>query len=325
MLMVFIATFHFGNCRMIKTEAIEETDELKLLSVISGTTSSTSDFMGAGEGSSTAKHSKSTSTQETPPLPYADWSTSMQAYYGGGAPPPFFPSIVASPTPHPYIWGGQHPMMPPYGAPVPYPTLYSPPEVYAHPGTPVVIRQKVASSSGNDGTTTQSAESENDGSSDANLQNDNSGNPVVHMPATAGNPNRGIDLSNTSAGNVAIEMQSNPSGAPQTVVPPPIMGQWARQDERELKKQKRKQSNRESARRSRMRKQAECEELQARVEMLSNENQGLKDELQRLSEECKKLTSENDSIKGKLSKFREPEAVLKLDDHLKSRSDEGQN
>ncbi|KAI3704561.1 hypothetical protein L1987_74785 [Smallanthus sonchifolius] len=248
---------------------------------------------------------------------------SFLAYYGGGAPPPFFPSIVASPTPHPYIWGGQHPMMPPYGAPVPYPTLYSPPEVYAHPGTPMVIRQKVASSSGNDGTTTQSAESENDGSSDANLQNDNSGNPVVH--ATAGNPNRGIDLSNPSAGNVGIEMQSNPSGAPQTIVPPPIMGQWARQDERELKRQKRKQSNRESARRSRMRKQAECEELQARVEVLSNENQGLKDELQRLSEECKKLTSENHSIKGKLSKFREPEAASKLDDRLKSRSDEGQN
>ncbi|KAK1440604.1 hypothetical protein QVD17_06433 [Tagetes erecta] len=266
-------------------------------SAISGTTSSSSaaeqivDLMGAGEGNSTAKQSKPVSTQETHTSPYADWSTSMQAYYGGGAPPPFFPSIVASPAPHPYMWGGQHPMMPPYGAPVPYPTLYSPPEVYAHPGTPMVVRQKVASSSGNDGNTTQSAESENDGSSDANLQNDNSGNPAVHVPATAG--------------NVGLEMQSNPSGAPQSVVPPPIMGQWARHDERELKRQKRKQSNRESARRSRMRKQAECEELQARVEMLTNENQGLKDEMQRLSEECKKLTSENDSIKGKLTKFHE--------------------
>ncbi|XP_035841081.1 G-box-binding factor 1-like [Helianthus annuus] len=73
-------------------------------------------------------------------------------------------------------------MMPPYGAPVPYPTLYSPPEVYALPGTPMVVRQKGASSSGNDGNTTQSAESENDGSLDANLQNDKSRNPVVHTP-----------------------------------------------------------------------------------------------------------------------------------------------
>ncbi|MFS7954815.1 putative transcription factor bZIP family [Helianthus anomalus] len=267
--------------------------------------------MGAGEGSSTAKPSKPTLSQETHPPSYADWSASMQAYYGGGAPPPFFPSIVASPPPHPYMWGGQHPMMPPYGAPVPYPTLYSPPEVYAHPGTPMVVRQKVASSSGNDGNTTQSADSENDGSSDANLQNDKSGNLVVHTPATAK--------------NVAVEMQSNPSDAPQTAVPQPIMGQWPRQDERELKRQKRKQSNRESARRSRMRKQAECEELQARVEVLSNENHTLKDELQRLSEECKKLTSENDSMKGKLSEYCEPEVVANVDAHLKSREDEGQH
>lgn len=44
--------------------------------------------------------------------------------------------------------------------------------------------------------------------------------------------------------------------------------------------------------------QAECEELQHRVESLSGENRGLRDELQRLSEECEKLTSENNSIKA---------------------------
>lgn len=43
--------------------------------------------------------------------------------------------------------------------------------------------------------------------------------------------------------------------------------------------------------------QAECEELQRRVEALSHENHSLKDELQQLSEECEKLTSENNSIK----------------------------
>lgn len=47
--------------------------------------------------------------------------------------------------------------------------------------------------------------------------------------------------------------------------------------------------------------QAECEELQARVESLNNENSSLRDELQKLSEECEKLTSENSSIKVNLS------------------------
>lgn len=43
--------------------------------------------------------------------------------------------------------------------------------------------------------------------------------------------------------------------------------------------------------------QAECEELQARVERLATENSNLRDELQRLSEECEKLTAANISIK----------------------------
>ncbi|TYK02267.1 G-box-binding factor 1 isoform X1 [Cucumis melo var. makuwa] len=51
------------------------------------------------------------------------------AYYSVGAtPPPFFASTIASPTPHPYIWGGQHPLMLPYGTPVPYPAIYPPRE-----------------------------------------------------------------------------------------------------------------------------------------------------------------------------------------------------
>lgn len=43
--------------------------------------------------------------------------------------------------------------------------------------------------------------------------------------------------------------------------------------------------------------QAECEELQERVDKLNNENCTLRDELQRLSAECEKLTSENNYIK----------------------------
>nr|XP_043614558.1 G-box-binding factor 1-like isoform X2 [Erigeron canadensis] len=319
--------------------------------------------MGSGEQSSPAKHSKPTSTQETPPPSYHDWQSSMQAYYGSGAAPPFFPSAVASPTPHPYMWGGQHPMMPPYGTPVPYPALYPPAGVYGHPSMPMTpgtmppnaemegkapngkhkinkkskgnsvnanptgarTREngKAASSSGNDGAT-QSAESGNDGSSDASDEDDQQGysggkkgsfhqmladasarnndtepnvpgNTVVSMPAT--NLNMGMDLWNPSAGTGSMKMQPNHSGVPQSAGPPPMMAdQWV-QDERELKRQKRKQSNRESARRSRLRKQAECEELQARVETLNNENHSLRDELQKLSSECGKLTSENNSIK----------------------------
>ncbi|GJY17349.1 retrovirus-related pol polyprotein from transposon TNT 1-94 [Tanacetum coccineum] len=64
----------------------------------------------------------------------------------------------------------------------------------------------------------------------------------------------------------------------QTVATPMQADQWV-QDERELKRQKRKQSNRESATRSRLRKQADCEELQARVEALNSENHSLRDEL----------------------------------------------
>lgn len=50
------------------------------------------------------------------------------------------------------------------------------------------------------------------------------------------------------------------------------------QDERELKRIRRKQSNRESARRSRQKKQAECEDLQAKVQRLDQENTALRQE-----------------------------------------------
>ncbi|KAI4330341.1 hypothetical protein MLD38_028639 [Melastoma candidum] len=94
--------------------------------------------MGNGDESTPAKPSKAPPSlaQEAPTVPaYPDWSSSMQAYYGaaGATPPPFFPSTVTSPGPHPYIWGSQHSLMPPYGTPVPYPAIYPPGGVYAHP------------------------------------------------------------------------------------------------------------------------------------------------------------------------------------------------
>ncbi|KAG4121226.1 hypothetical protein ERO13_D11G192700v2 [Gossypium hirsutum] len=344
--------------------------------------------MGTEEESSPANHSKPTaSAQEMPTTPaYPDWSSQMQAYYGAGAtPPPFFASTVASTTPHPYIWRGQHPLMPPYGTPVPYPVIYPPGGVYAHPnmaiapssapnnadheeksaddkdrgatkkskgtsGSKVEESGKAASGSGKDGGS-QSGESGSEGTADgsdennqqepgavkkgsfgqmladANMQSNTAvalvpGKPVVPVPGT--NLNIGMDIwSGAPAATGAAKMRPNVSGAVAAAAPGVVMhDQWI-QDERELKRQKRKQSNRESARRSRLRKQAECEELQARVENLANENCTLRGELQKLSDECEKLSSENSSIKEELMRICGPDALTKLEQENPSSVVEG--
>ncbi|XP_033146406.1 G-box-binding factor 1 isoform X1 [Brassica rapa] len=285
-------------------------------------------------------------SQDIPPTPYPDWSNSMQAYYGGGGTPnPFFPSPVGSPSPHPYMWGAQHHMMPPYGTPVPYPAMYPPGAVYAHPGMPMppasaptnkeTVKEqapgkkskgslkrkgeggeKAPSGSGNDGVS-HSDESVTGGSSDENDEN-----PNHQEQGSVGKPSFGQMLADASS-------QSNTTGEIQGSVPmKPLapgtnlnmgMDLWSSQagvpvkDERELKRQKRKQSNRESARRSRLRKQAECEQLQQRVESLTSENQSLRDELQRLSGECEKLKTQNSSIQDELVRVHGPEAVANLE------------
>ncbi|KAL0927532.1 hypothetical protein M5K25_001708 [Dendrobium thyrsiflorum] len=74
-------------------------------------------------------------------------------------------------------------------------------------------------------------------------------------------------------------------------------------DEREIKRQKRKQSNRESARRSRLRKQAECEELAHRVEVLKEENASLRAEVNRIKKEHEQLILQNASLKERLGEI----------------------
>ncbi|CAN7019486.1 unnamed protein product [Brassica oleracea var. botrytis] len=66
-----------------------------------------------------------------------------------------------------------------------------------------------------------------------------------------------------------------------------------------LSRQRRKQSNRESARRSRLRKQAECDELAQRAEVLNEENASLREEINKLRSQCEELTSENTSLNSR--------------------------
>ncbi|KAK6782884.1 hypothetical protein RDI58_020680 [Solanum bulbocastanum] len=82
-----------------------------------------------------------------------------------------------------------------------------------------------------------------------------------------------------------------------------VQSQMWIQDERELKRQRRKQSNRESARRSRLRKQAECDELAQRAEVLKEENASLRAELSRLRSEHDQLASQNASLKERLGEI----------------------
>uniref|UniRef100_A0A0D9XY05 BZIP domain-containing protein n=1 Tax=Leersia perrieri TaxID=77586 RepID=A0A0D9XY05_9ORYZ len=112
------------------------------------------------------------------------------------------------------------------------------------------------------------------------------------VPAPTTNLNIGMDYwANTASSTPAMHGKATPAAAPGSLVPGE---QWV-QDERELKRQRRKQSNRESARRSRLRKQAECEELAQRAEVLKQENASLRDEVNRIRKEYDELLSKNSS------------------------------
>ncbi|KAL6888597.1 hypothetical protein ACP4OV_009623 [Aristida adscensionis] len=115
---------------------------------------------------------------------------------------------------------------------------------------------------------------------------------VGGVPGSTTNLNIGMDYWGAPGSTAAVPAMHGkaPAGSARG-------DQW---DERELKKQKRKQSNRESARRSRLRKQAECEELGQRAEVLRSENSSLRAELERIRKEYEQLLSQNASLKEKL-------------------------
>ncbi|KAI3904561.1 hypothetical protein MKW98_014741 [Papaver atlanticum] len=140
--------------------------------------------------------------------------------------------------------------------------------------------------------------------------------PPVGVPGTVAGPttnlNIGMDYwgAPTPSALTAVHGKVSPATVPGSVVPNGLIGSregvqpelWI-QDERELKRQRRKQSNRESARRSRLRKQAECEELAQRVEVLKEENSGLKSQVSRIRSEYEQLLVQNSSLKERLGEI----------------------
>ncbi|XP_074270240.1 bZIP transcription factor 16-like [Silene latifolia] len=126
----------------------------------------------------------------------------------------------------------------------------------------------------------------------------------VAGPAT--NLNIGMDYWGTPASSPIPAMQGQvATGVVSTGSRDNLQSQLWIQDERELKKQRRKQSNRESARRSRLRKQAECDELAQRAEVLKEENANLRSELNRIKSECDQLMTENMLLKERLGETSE--------------------
>ncbi|KAM2988970.1 hypothetical protein FF2_003001 [Malus domestica] len=80
----------------------------------------------------------------------------------------------------------------------------------------------------------------------------------------------------------------------------------------EQRMERRRLANREAARRSRIRRQQECEKLQATAEILESEIAQIPRDIWRLSEQIEKLREENDSIFDELEKKYGADAVSDL-------------
>ncbi|XP_023743703.1 bZIP transcription factor 68 isoform X2 [Lactuca sativa] len=130
----------------------------------------------------------------------------------------------------------------------------------------------------------------------------NVGNNQTMVVGPTTNLNIGMDYwSGTNSSNIHGKLTSAPvAGGVVTTGSRDMQLQPWLQDERELKRQRRKQSNRESARRSRLRKQAECDELAQRAEVLKDENSSLRAEVGRLRTEYEELLAQNASLKERL-------------------------
>ncbi|KAK9716144.1 hypothetical protein RND81_06G213800 [Saponaria officinalis] len=132
-------------------------------------------------------------------------------------------------------------------------------------------------------------------------------------------PMRGQVSASVAAGLVSAGSRDN------------LQSQLWLQDERELKRQRRKQSNRESARRSRLRKQAECDELAQRAEVLKEENANLRAELNRIRGDFDHIMTENAVLKERLGITSEdlgssqPELCLANGTQESLKTDQGQN
>nr|XP_043624687.1 common plant regulatory factor 1-like isoform X2 [Erigeron canadensis] len=275
---------------------------------------------------------------------YSDWAA-MQAYYGPRmVMPPYFNPAIASGHPHPpYMWGPMQHMMPPYGA------MYPHGGVYTHPGVTISAKSTgnsdqglikklkevdgLAMSIGNiNGGSAENGNSnsgETGGSSEGSERNITEGakngrkkrrggsstssevGKTEHHDATGGS--KKVIGVTVTPGKMAIstdsgsefEVKMSPATPNMTMVP----STGILQNERELKREKRKQSNRESARRSRLRKQAEAEELGAKVESLTGENLKLKSEINRLTVNSDHLKLQNAKLLEKLKKTRLEEAT----------------
>nr|AAO06116.1 bZIP transcription factor ZIP1 [Hordeum vulgare subsp. vulgare] len=141
------------------------------------------------------------------------------------------------------------------------------------------------------------------------------------VPGPTTNLKIGMDYwANTASSSPALHGKVTPTAIPGDLAP---TEPWM-QDERELKRQKRKQSNRDSARRSRLRKQAECEELAQRAEVLKQENASLKDEVSRIRKEYDELLSKNSSLKDNIGDKQHKTDEAGLHNKLQRSGDDNQ-
>ncbi|KAL0671252.1 hypothetical protein Bca4012_033956 [Brassica carinata] len=169
----------------------------------------------------------------------------------------------------------QH-VMPPYGTPPhPYVTMYPPGGMYGHPSVP------------------QGDTSEGDATKQSEVKEKL---PIKRSRGSLGSLNMITGKNSGASANGAYSKsgESASDGSSE--------GSDANTQnhlESCLSRQRRKQSNRESARRSRLRKQAECDELAQRAEVLNEENASLREEINKLRSQCEELTSENTSLNSR--------------------------